>query len=313
MASKNRFYKNTLGVDAQVLVSKGVEYTDDATFVLFCANAVEGEMGIFKTSDNTAYTGLAAAAAGTEVFVALKRDGAIERSLPFVVGTASVTKQVYVAPVKHVITVTTTAPTAVAKGDYVEIGIIETTPGMQPFPTFNYGLEAKAGETWAQLITRLVALINDTTSVANRDRTLLVTAAVVTTDDITLTSIDYNTHFVVALRGVLADQATAAVTTQFKIGSGTPEQALLAEQAGDIRKGVTTNYPGNDALPEEFGKPTSFVGSTDQFEVIVIKHFTTDVARTLEQNMNRKCYTFLYLNSNGAANPAAEFNTVLGV
>jgi hypothetical protein len=313
MAYKNRFHKTTLGYDAQVIVSKGVEYTDDATFALFVANAAEGEVGIFKTSDDSAYDGLAAAAAGTEVYIALKRDSGIEKSLPFVIGTAVITKNTYVAPVKHVITVATTAPTALVKGDYVEVSIIETTPGMQPLPTYNYGLTAKASETWTQLMTRLVALINDSTAIENKDRTQLVDAAITATDDFTLTAKRNNEHFTVALRGVLADQASFSVTTQFKFGTGTVEQAQLAEAAGDIRSGVTTNYPDQNASAAEFGKPTSFVSAADQFEVVTIKFQTKDYARTLEQDYTRKNYISFYVNSNGAANPSAEVNTILGI
>lgn len=310
MAYKNRFHKTTLGVDAQVLVGKAVAYSDDATFAAFVANAVEGEMAIVKVSDNSIPANAdGALAAGTEVFIALKRDGAVETTLPFKVG--QVTKSAYSAPAKHKITVTSGLST-VAKGDILEIAVIETTPGMQPLPTSNYSVEVKASETAAQAVGRLIALINDAQSIENRSRQTVVTATVASSVNIVLDAIRFGEHFTVALRGKLAEAGSFAVTTQFKQGSGTPEQALLAEQAGDIRKGVTTNYPDQNATPEEFGKPTSFVGSTTQYLTLVVKHFTEDTTRTLDKEF-RKSYAFIYAPSNGAANPATELATILGV
>ena len=310
MAYKNRFHKTTLGVDAQVLVAKAVEYTDDATLADFVANAVEGELAIVKTADNSIPAALGGAlAVGTEVFFALKRDGNVEKTLPFKVG--EVTKTVYVAPVKHKITVTS-GLAAVAKGDILELAVIETTPGMQPLPTTNYSVEVKAGETPAQAVARLVALINDATSIENSSRQTVVTATVNGTVDIDIEAIRFGEHFTVALRGKLADAGSFAVAAQFKLGNGTPEQVALAEAAGDIRKGVTTNYPDQNATPEEFGKPTSFVDDAAQYASYVVKNFTEDVTRTLDKEF-RKSYAFMFLPSNGAANPYAEVNTILAV
>lgn len=317
MAYKNRFHKTTLGVDAQVLVAKAVEYTDDATYADFVANAVEGEIAVINAATNAVLPGpgvaAVAAAVGTEVFIALKRDGNVEKTLPFKLGTALIKKLAYVAPVKHVVTVTSVAaPAAPVKGDQYEIGIIETTPGLLPLPTYNYTVEAKAGETYVDVLTRLVALVNNAQAIENQDRYMIVDAAIANVDDITITAKRIGEHFTVVVRGKLGENASAAVTTQFKLGSGTPEQALLAEQAGDIRKGVTTNYPHCDATPEEFGKPTSFVDASAQYGIFVVEHTREDVTRTLDKE-TRKCYEFVYVPSNGAANAYAELGTILGV
>lgn len=314
MAYKNRFHKTTLGVDANVLVAKAVAYSDDATYADFVANAVEGEIAVVKTADNSIPTVVGGAlAAGTEVFIALKRDGNVEKTLPFKLGTALLKKLAYVAPVKHVVTVTSVAaPAAPVKGDQYELGLIETTPGMQPLPTYNWAVEAKAGETYAQVLTRLVALINNAQAIENQDRTQIVDAAIANTDDITLTAKRFGEHFIVVLRSKLGENASAAVTTQFKLGSGTPEQATIAEQLGDIRKGITTNYPDQNATPDEFGKATSFVDASTQYAVLTVELVREDTTRTLDKE-TRKCYEFVYIPSNGAANPDAAIATILGV
>lgn len=109
MPSKNNFYKTLLGVNGQVLVGKQVEYTDDTTFKDFVANAAEGEIGVFKVSDNSAYTGLAAATAVTEVYIAVKRDGNAETSVPFFVGKVDKTRTAYTAPVKQIVSINSNA------------------------------------------------------------------------------------------------------------------------------------------------------------------------------------------------------------
>lgn len=413
MAYKNRFHKTTLGVDAQVFVAKAVAYTDDTTLKDFQANAVEGEVAIINAETSAVIT--TAPAAGTKVFIALKRDGNVETSSPFVLSGATKRKNPYVAPVKHGVTVTTTGapaelvvgdlkfqaktagtagnsititvvdpagnnaalsvavvgtaitinlatdgssnPTSTAtlvkaamdastaasalvsttitgtaatvqaaasvanlaggvaqptvvKGDQLELAIIETTPGMQPLPSTNYMVEVRTGETFQDAIVRLVALINNATSIENADRTLIVDASVVNANNILLTAKNFGEHFKVALRGLFVDNASAAVSTQFKLGSGYYESVLLAEQAGDIRKGVTTNYPDQNAVPAEFGAPTSFVSSSNTYNSYLFDFFSEDQTRTLSKEVRRN-YIFLFSPSNGT-NPTSALDTILG-
>ena len=316
MAYKNRFHSTTLGVDAQVFVGKAVEYTLHANLAAFVTSAVDGEIAIVKAADNTiALVAGGALPAGTEVYIAVKRGTAIETSLPFKLGTATITKSAYVAPVKHAIKITT-GVTAVAKGDILEVAVIETTPGMQPLPTTNYSVEVKAGETHTAAIARLVALINNSAAIENQNKTQIVDAATADAGvNITLTAKTFGEHFTVALRGKLAEAGSFAVTAQFKLGNGTPEQVKIAEKAGDIRKGVTANYPDQNATPEEFGKPDSFADANSasaQYASYSIKH--EGVAPTpLLGKETRTNRIFLFVPSNGAANPAAELVTILGV
>src|SRR5688572_25113113 len=107
MAYKNRFHKTTLGVDAETFVVKAVEYSNDTDIKSFVANAVEGEMAVFNAETGEILT--AAAAVGDKIFLGLKRDGNLERSVTFEVKAGIVKKIAYVAPVKQVSTVTTSA------------------------------------------------------------------------------------------------------------------------------------------------------------------------------------------------------------
>lgn len=413
MATKNRFFKTTQGVDAQVFVGKAVAYTDDTTLKAFAANAVEGEVAIINAETNAVLSTLASA--GTKVYFALKRDGNIETSTPFTIGKADLKKIVYSAPVKHQITVESSgtpatltvgnivytarevgedgndititvvdgagnniplsiavtgtdivvnlatdgasAPTttgtlllaaleakveamalvsvagtgtmstvqaaaseaplaggvdeaAITKGKYAEVVVIETTPGLEPLPRWNYSVEAKANESYTELVTRLVAKINDPSAPENKNKTRVVDAAVVGVNNFTLTAIDFNSHFTVALRGIFADEASASVTQQFKIGSGTAEQAELAEIEGNIRKGIGVYYPVQNATAAEFGVPTSFVSTSNTYNVFRITFDSEDITRTLDKEFRRN-YIFAYVPSNGT-NPTTAIDTVLG-
>jgi hypothetical protein len=204
-----------------------------------------------------------------------------------------------------------TAEYAAVKGDYLELVVVETTPLMQPLPTVSYGITAKANETYSSMIQRLAALINNAQSFENQNRQQIVTATVTGANDIVLTSINFGEHFTVGLRGVLLDNATAAVTAQFNFGTGTPEQVLIFEKAGDIRKGVTTNYPDQNATPEEFGKATSFVDTTLTYRSFKFRFYAEDRTRTLdrEQRLN---YILVFVPQGGTT-PDTTLATIFAV
>lgn len=281
MPVKNNFWKSLVGQNTQVLIAKAVAYTDDATLEDFVANAAEGELGFFKQSDHTVLAGNAAADPNTEIYVAVKRDGQVEKSIPFKLGELAVSKTAYEAPQKQSTTVVVSALT-VAKGDIFEVMILETTPGNQPFPTYAYQVVAVTGETVDTAMAKLVTAINDTASKANKDRDLIVTASYDSgTNTLTLAAIDFGVTFRVQLRGVLADGG-AAVTygTPCKLGSGFPAQVRLYQDAGDLYKGVTTQYPLQGATPEDFGKPTDFVDNALEYDMYNIDGQKAESSKT---------------------------------
>lgn len=283
MPIKNNYWKTLLGTNAQVLVAKAAAYTTDLTYTLFVANAVEGELGVFLESDKSLVSGLTAADVAAEIFIAVKRDGLIETTVPFVVGSLKKTLTAYAAPQKQSSTTVIGALT-LAKGDILEIGILETTQGYQPFPTYNWSIVATAAEAIDDAIARLVTAINDTASKANKDRDLIVTASYVSgTNTLTLAAKDYGVTFRVQLRGVLADGGAGAVdytTTPCKLGSGFPAQVRLMQDAGDVYKGVTTQYPLQGATAADFGVPTDFVSDAAVYSLFVLGGFASEASRT---------------------------------
>lgn len=307
-----RFAKSTLGVDAQILVASALEYTAAATYTAFVEAAVEGSFGLFNAATNALIPGsLTPTAAGTMVFAAVIRGGRPKKTTAFPLKTG-VTKAAYTAPVKQVSTITSVAaPAAPAAGDYYELVIVETTPGLEPLPRWSYGVEAKAGEAYATVLTRLVALINNTQAIENQNKDLLVTAAIAAVDDITLTAKEFNTHFTVALRGKLAENASHAITTKFKYGSGTYAQVADLEMQGNVREGIGHYYPDQNATAAEFGLPASLAAAAATYNLYKIKGYTEDPTRTLGKEV-RLNYWILAIPTNGAANPVAEVDYAFG-
>lgn len=201
-----------------------------------------------------------------------------------------------------------TAPVA---GDIYGITIMDLTPATQPFPTYMYEYKAKTGDTLTIVMTALKNLINDTTSIANRDRDLIVDATS-SGDLLTLTAKNYGTIFRVLVREKLSEVGGANEVNKMKIGSGYYQQVKMLEEAGDIFAGVTTNYPENHATPEEFGKPASLVSSANTYDMYMWTRVAQEASRTPHNVWHNLQYFTIACPSNGT-NPTAEITTVLGV
>lgn len=408
----NRFFKTAPGIDAEVFVPKAVAYTVQTDVKGFQASAVEGEIGVFNADTNAVVT--TAPAAGTKLFIAVKRDGKMDRSAPFKFNAAEASRLAYVAPVKHVITVvgsgvnarlinantkdinyyaktngvignsyqveyivagnntllTVTASTTkvtvnlatngggtatstatqvvaaiiasaaasllvfpvaavgatvqtamaatslaggtaeqtVAKGDRLSVLVIETTPSIEPLPRWEYEVEVKAAETFSQSIARLIIKINNPAGIENYGKTRVVNAALdytVDANNFTLSAIDFNSHFTIVLRGKFQDDAsTFSVTTQFKFGLGSAAEVALMEQASDIRKGVTTNYPAL-GVPSEYGAPSQFALAANTYNIFKIAYTAEDQTRTLGKEF-RKNYIFIACPAAGGPDTALD-------
>lgn len=137
------YSKNLSGQKAAVFVGPAsVEYTTDATFAAFIANAVEGEIGVFLEDGSLKSDALAA---GDVFFIAQMKDGEISKT-PLIAynDVYSKRKTAYDAPAKKVMTVGYNGTsgslgldfTGASSSNPIDVGIAvrETTPGNQPFP-----------------------------------------------------------------------------------------------------------------------------------------------------------------------------------
>jgi len=313
MAYKNRFYKNFTAQNAFALIGTGVDYTAQTTLEGFINSAVEGEIGVFNAATNAALDG--SAAITVPVFVALKRAGKIERSLDFnptSTGNTSVTRHLYRAPAKEVHTVNTT-PVAPVTGGVYGISLVETTAGQVPYNTWYYEIQATPGMTYTQAVTALVAKINSVNSYENKNRDKLVVAAIVSTDNITLTAVDFGVTFKVILKGALADTSTVSITTQMDIGNGTPTQVKLMEESSDIFKGSYINYP-ELGIPSEYTTLTSLVSASQEYCTYALKTKREEKTQTSGGLHHKETYIYIIVPSLGAdgVNPKAELDILFG-
>lgn len=311
MAQKRRFYRTTKGFNAEVLVAKAVAYTDDATYALFVANAVDGELGVFNADTNAAYA-LAAIAAGDRYFVALKTGGTVWRTTPAIMGPGTVKRTAYTAPVKQVTTVTIAGVigTNFNIGDEISIKVIETTPGHEPFPTITYDYTVKAGDTPTIIATALRAQINSLTDLRNRDGQGFIDASGAA-GAVILTARYFGSSFRVATPGKAYEVATVVYTTPYKEGSGYSDSVAELEVEGQIYRGITTQYPGGVFAPSDFGvNAVNTVDGTTYhiYNLTPVKHEKSPTP--INQHHH---YWNAVIAVPSAGGPAASLTTIFGV
>lgn len=226
MLNRNTSWRALLGVGAEGFVGKQTSYTDSTDYEGFVADAAEGEIGIFKVSDLSAYGGSAAASDTDEIFVAMKRDGLIEKTSTFKLGTASGTRAAYAAAVAQVSKVTLDGTPV--KGNFYQLKVQDLSIAYQPFPTWDYHYVAKAGDTKGDVASALADLINDDTNVTNKDTDPIVSA--------------------VAGQGVVSatitsggSSYTSAPTIAFSGGGGTGAAATATVDSGAVTAITITN------------------------------------------------------------------------
>lgn len=161
-------------------------------------------------------------------------------------------KQAYVAPVKLVKYIGydgTTAGTALnlptlVAGQEAFIKILNTTPGLRTMGSvyeneiMRYSYVVKTGDTATTIVAALVASINADPN------TIVVAAAIATPFGISLTAVDYDTTFSIALDGILnnatkeePEGANPGVSVAMKFGEGRDTQISALELAYSVERG----------------------------------------------------------------------------
>lgn len=429
MPYRNNYWKSIMGTNAQVLLSLGVAYTSQATYALFVANSVEGEMGIFNADTQALISGGGAASTTINIFVAVNRGGikgsfsgspvvpnVIETSVTFQIGQVQAVRQAYDAPIAQVsyvnynshasltiqdityvakaagaaspitvvyvvagastalsISVTSNAITVniatsagsaaistaaqiiaaviasapalalvtpvltgnaatvqvaqtvlgltggsaastIVANQIFDLSILETTIGFQPFPTWDYQYVAKAGDTEDTVGAALVKLINDTKSIQNRDRDLVVTAAYAN-GIYTVTAIYFGSSFNLLLKGSqLSNIATVVYGQTCHSGSGAADQVRLFQSAGDVYKGVTTQYPMQGAQPADYGQPDDFVAlnTVKNFNIYSFVGYFGSPAKNFIHLQQFRRHLFVIVPTSGTT-PEAQIKAIFGL
>lgn len=201
-------------------------------------------------------------------------------------------------------------PTA---GQIYEIGILETTPGNQPFPTYDYQYVSVAGDTIDTVAGKLVNMINSNQNYANSNRDLIITATFnTTTNVITLTAINFGVSFKAIVKYDLAPVSTIATPTPMHLGSGFPQQVTLLQDAMDIYKGVTTNYPLQGSNPADWGKPTDQVLTTIGYNLYNFTGFKDDISKTPAHRQAFQRFIMAAIPSTGTT-PDAQLRNIFAL
>lgn len=203
-----------------------------------------------------------------------------------------------------------TAPTA---GLIYEIGILETTPGNQPFPTYDYQYVAQPGDTIDTIINNLVGQINSTFNIANQNRDLILTATYnTTTGSLVLTAINFGVSFRILTKYDLDPIATVTYTTKMHLGSGFTQQVQLFQDAGDIYKGVTTNYPLQGSTPADYGKPSDMTIPGMGYNIYTFTGYKGDASKTPAHLQYFRRVVYVIVPTSGTT-PEVQVKAIFGL
>jgi len=188
----------TEGQNARVFIAKNLAYSTEATFGDFVDNAVDGEVGIFlytpaMNSEEEATIRTTLLTAADVYFVAQKQIGEeslVKKTTPCAFGDIYRKHQEdFCNPVLQVSAIGYDGTSgdindgivSVDINDIFELGVIETTEGHQPYPTWNYQYTSKASDALEDVVSNLMAQINDPQTLTNKENESLVIAEMLAT------------------------------------------------------------------------------------------------------------------------------------
>jgi len=183
----------TEGQNARVFIAKDLAYSTEATFGDFVDNAVDGEVGIFlytsaMNSEEEATIRTTLLTAADVYFVAQKQIGEeslVKKTSPCSFGDLLTKhKEDFCNPVLQISAIgydgtsgdISDGIVSVDINDIFELGVIETTEGHQPYPTWSYQYTARANDAIEDAVSNLMAQINDPQTLTNKENESLVIA-----------------------------------------------------------------------------------------------------------------------------------------
>lgn len=319
------------------LLSHATIVVQDVTFVSKAVGAASPITVIYAVAGNN--TALSAGAVGNVITVNLSTNGggvatATASQVAAIVNSTGATNalvRAFVSGTGSTVEVAAgstaatggSAAATITPGNVYNLAILETTPGYQPYPTWSYQYVAVAGDTEDVVMTKLAAKFNSTTSVDNRDRDLIVTAAYAS-GVMTLTAIYFGSTFNVLFPGLqfpalLTDNALPSIAVTFvsvpcHAGSGAADQARLFQQAGDEYKGVTTQYPLQGAQPADYGQPDDFVALNvvKNFDIFSFSITSTENSKTFLHKQSWTQNLFVIVPTSGTT-PTAQIKNIFGL
>jgi len=309
--TQNRFYKNTLGLQAQAIVAQFLDISNagagQPNYNAFVANALPGALGVYFDDTNLLVpvggTSLPANA-NRKYFYAWKQlDGLAFRTTP-INCLPTYTQSLFNAGALQISTVTVAGVVAT---QVIHVRITDTTPAQVPYPSFEYS--APMTGTIAQALTAIAAQINaeKTDPIATASANLAV---------LTVTGLYRNRTFVVtAYTEVVAGAATDA--SSYIFATPTKAQAIIGNYT-DVKEfetyfieqqgGVLYSNPGT--VPSEFqtlGTPSETnVLTTINYGYLYVKTINRVTDSGATRSYENKAYTIIAIVSTAVPTLAAN-------
>lgn len=336
---KNRYFKTTQGVPFELVIGKTTATLNQNTTLFKSITGVVGN--IYPIRRESASTSVApyvlstagAWNAGTGVPTANLKQNYItfanctvagawgtskwNMTTPVLANTISVTNIPYAAGTPMAAKITASGSPA-AVGQIIRFKIIETTPGNQNLPVWDYEYLV----TTAAIATYTPAFATAITNKINKGlegEWFTVTGTADTNTSLTVTSTDatrtfrlsYTVEETKAGPTTQAWVATYTVTTAPVYPSGSADQIAQLIQEDAVRRGVGHYYPQQAATAAEFGLPDwsamlSYVGASPS--IVLITGQKTEASPTpAEQHVNNQAYIVVICDATTAGHLVAMF------
>lgn len=303
---KNRFFKNTLGLFAEVIVANQLNTDVGVTSLdTFRTLGVAGDIRAFFDDTN-----LPVAAGGTtnasnaarSYYYAWKTgDGTLKRTAPIPCATKSLKSVAYSAGTAPVTTATYGG--TYATGQILHIRILETTGGILPYPVFEYEVPVPAAGI-NTAVASLATLIN-----AESSKNSPVVTASAATNVLTLTGTTKTRSFKVVstlettvAQPVDASAIVIAETTKLAFPIGDIESVKELERYAAINAGAA-EYTWNNTTKEDLGWPAANASAAVQYGFIIVTSDRKDWA--VVDNVENRANVVIAVKSADVATIAA--------
>ena len=307
-------------VTAVALNAGGAGYTSAPTVSFVAVSANVGDYQAFVDDGTSSAKGLTFGTALTAPqkrfpirvsYVTEKSGGActVTSPTPLIGETIVASLSAYKAPSfqdAKIVRVTGTAQL----GQELVFKLVETTPLTNLLPTYDYA--ARIITTFADALATLVASINK----GSAEEFFTATAIA---DGIQVVSKDETRHFRLAMN-VITNRTFPVndtnwqytVTTPAYAGSGTVAQVKQLEVESNIKRGITTQYPGAGLSPLDFGSPVSVIDimvgtGITTFDVVTLVGSKRETSPTPLEHHSNKAYLFIVVPAGQGAAIVATF------
>lgn len=303
----NRYFKNTLGIPAEVLIATTLDLTGSpaafsATLKDFEDNAADGSLAVFWDDDNTALDSGDTAEAGNQTrsfFYAWKQGSITMRSAKIPCAGRVYTSVAYSAGQADIIS--TIFGGTISVTQIIHVKIVDKTATVLPYPSWEY--QATVTSTVNAAITAIAAAINAETNDP------VATAAISSTTHLDVTG-TYNSRQldVISYIETSPSQATDASAITKSHSQISKQPIGTYADVKEMEKYFLENngavlYTNGGVNPEEFQNIATNVDSSVHYGILIVTAITT--ARGETRDYSKKRYVLVVVPTASVATLAA--------